>query len=270
MIKRAPCPSRPLLLLGATRRAALRDALVSCIESWRARWSTGCDPVELSVQYEGEHTGLRASSTIALTFASREHGDLGVLHADADFLPSLLGVAAAVEGAGAAHGIARDFLIETMRSLCTELAKRAQIVDVVIEPARVSLAAKLRADRLAVDFRAGHGKARVVLWLSAYAVELLAPRATPKRASPPLVRRRQAIAPEKVKLEAVLGSANVSLRELVQLAVGDVIVLDQPLTRGGHLGLPYGRIAAQVVLGRSGARRAVSIATHSEQRSEHP
>ena len=52
------------------------------------------------------------------------------------------------------------------------------------------------------------------------------------------MRRRQAIAPEKVKLEAVLGSANVSLRELVQLAVGDVIVLDQPLTRGGHLGLP--------------------------------
>ncbi len=269
MIARAPCPSRPLLLLGTKRRAALRDALASCIESWRSRWAAARDPLDITVPYEGEHAGLRPSFAIGLTFASPKHGDLGVLHSDADILPSLLGVVAPAE-AGATHGIAREFLIEMMRSLCTELAKRAQVEDVIVEPAQVSQPTKPRADHLPVAFRAGHGKERVVLWLSARAVELLAPPAIAKRASSPVTRRREAVAPERVRLEAVLGDADVSLRELVHLAVGDVIVLDQPLSRGGRLALPYGRVVAQVVLGRSGERRAVSIATQSEQRSEHP
>jgi hypothetical protein len=270
MIARAPCPSRPLLLLGTKRRAALRDALASCIESWRARWATACDPLEISVPCESEHAGPRSSFTIGLTFASREHGELGLLHADADILPSLLGVLAPAETVGAAHGVAREFLIEMMRSLCTELAKRAQVKDVLIETARGSQPTKPRASHLPVALRVGHGKARVVMWLSARAVELLAPPAIAKRATLPVTRRREAVAPERVKLEAMLGDADVSLRDLVQLAVGDVIVLDQPLSRGGHLGLPYGRVVAQVVLGRSGGQRAVSIATQSDQRSEHP
>jgi hypothetical protein len=269
MSKRAHCPSRPLLLLSARRRAALRDVLIACIDSWRARWSTVHDPLDLTIPYEAEHAGPRAAPTIALTFTSREHGDLGVLHSDADFVPALLGVNA-VEAGGAAHGVAREFLIEMMHSLCSELAKRAHVSDAVVEAARISHATNVRLHHLPVAFRTGHSKARVVLWLSAHAVELLAPPAAVKPATSPVVRRRQAVAPERVKLEAVLGSADVCLRDLVQLAVGDVIVLDQPLTRGGHLAVPYGRIVAQVVLGRSGGRRAVSIATQSEQRSEHP
>lgn len=269
MIARAPCPSRPLLLLGTRRRTALRDVLVSCIESWRSRWSAAREPLDITVPCEGENACPRTSFTIGLTVTSREHGELGILQTDCDILPSLLGVVAPAE-AGAAHGSARELLMEMLRSLCTELAKRAHIEDVVIEPARVSQPAKLRPDHLPVAFRAGHGKARIVLWLAARAVELLAPPATAKRASAPLARRREAVAPERVRLVAMLGDADVALRELVQLAVGDVIVLDQPLSRGGHLALPFGRIVAQVVLGRSGEQRAVSIAAKSEQRSEHP
>lgn len=267
MIARALCPSRPLLLLGTKRRAALHDVLASCVESWRSRWSNVRDPLEIKVGCEGEQGGQRSSLAIGLTFISREHGELGVLHADADILASFLGVSAAAESAGAAHGIAREFLIEAMRSLCTDLAKRAQVADVVIESARVSQSPKPRADHLQVAIRAGHGKARIVLSLSAHTVELLAPPMPAKHTSTPLARLRQAVTPERVRIEALLGDVDVSLHDFVHLAVGDVVVLDQPLSRGGRLALPYGRVVAQVVLGRSGERRAVSIATQSEQRS---
>lgn len=270
MIARAPCPSRPLLLLSAKRRAALRDTLAACIESWRSQWSTGREPFDIAVPYECEHAAPRASLAIGLGFSSRMHGELGVVHADADILPSLLAVGVAAESAGAAHGIAREFLLEMLRSLCRELAKRAHVADVLIEPTRGSASPKTRAGHLAVAFRAEHSKARIVVWLAARAVELLAPPPAAQRTTAPLARRRLAVAPERVRLEAVLGSADVSLRDLVHLAVGDVIVLEQPLSRGGHLALPYGRVVAQVVLGRAGERRAVSIATQSEQGSERP
>jgi flagellar motor switch/type III secretory pathway protein FliN len=270
MMARAPCPSRPLLLLSAKRRAALRGTLASCIESWRSQWSTAREPCDITVPYECEQTSPRASFAIGLIFASRKHGELGMLHADADILPSLLATAMPAEIAGVAHGIARAFLIEILRSLCGELAKRAQVDDLLIEPARVSHPPTARTDHLMVALRPAHGKARALLCLAARSVELLAPRETAQAASAQLTHRRLAVAPERVRLEAVLGNVDVPLRELIHLAVGDVIVLDQQLGRGGHLALPDGRVVAPVVVGRAGERRAVSIATQSEQRSEHP
>jgi hypothetical protein len=262
--------SRPLLLLSARRRAALRETLASCIDSWRSRWSTVRDSLEVAVPSEAEHACLRASLTVALSFASREHGDLGVLHADADVLPSILGVVGSAEAApGAAHGIAQEFLIEVMRSLVMELARRAQVTDIAIEPMRVSQPAKPHRDHLQVTFRTAQGKARVVLSLSARMVELLAPQALTRKAATPLAQRRHAVTPERVRIEAVLGDAEVSLRDFVHLSAGDVIVLDQLLSRGGRLVLSQGQVVGPVVLGRSGQRRAVSIATQSEQRSEH-
>jgi hypothetical protein len=262
--------SRPLLLLSARRRAVLRETLASCIDAWRSRWSTARDPVEVAVPSEAEHACLRASLTVALTFASREHNDLGVVHADADVLTSILGVSGSAEAiAGAAHGIAHEFLSEVMRSLVMELARRAQVTDVVIESLRVSQPAKPHRDHLQVSFRTGQGKARVVLSLSADMVELLAPQAATRKATTPLSLRRHAVTPERVRIEAMLGDAEVSLHDFVHLSAGDVIVLDQSLSRGGRLVLSDGQLVAPVVLGRAGERRAVSIATQSEQRSEH-
>jgi hypothetical protein len=270
MTARALRPSRPLLLLSAKRRATLRDTLASCIESWRSQWSTAREPCDITVPYECQQASPRASFAIGLNFASRKHGELGMLHADADILPSLLATAMPAATAGAAHGIARAFLIEMLRSLCGELAKRAQVDDLIIEPARVSHPPTARSDHLMVALRPVHAKSRALLCLAARAVELLAPPATAQSASVPLAHRRLAVAHERVRLEAVLGNADVSLRDLIHLAVGDVIVVDQPLGRGGHLALPDGRVVTQVVLGRAGQQRAISIATQSEQGSERP
>jgi flagellar motor switch protein FliM len=100
-------------------------------------------------------------------------------------------------------------------------------------------------------------------------VELLAPQAATRKATTPLSLRRHAVTPERVRIEAMLGDAEVSLHDFVHLSAGDVIVLDQSLSRGGRLVLSDGQLVAPVVLGRAGERRAVSIATQSEQRSEH-
>lgn len=269
MIARAPCPSRPLLLLSTKRRAALRDTLTACVGSWRSQWSAAHEPLDIAVPQDCEHASERGMFTIRLSFASQTHGELGDVRADADVLPSLLAIGASAETGGAAHGVTREFLVEMLRSLCRALAQRAQVDDVLIEPARVSSEAKARAGYLAVALRTGHGKPRVVVSLTARAVELLAPPSNVQRTSAPLTRRRLAVTAERVQLEAVLGNADVALRDLVNLTVGDVIVLDQPLDRGGHLALPDGRVVAQVVVGRAGERRAISIAAQSEQGSEH-
>lgn len=47
-------PAQPLLLLGARRRAALRDALASCVDQWRSHWSTTREPIRVLIQEELE------------------------------------------------------------------------------------------------------------------------------------------------------------------------------------------------------------------------
>ena len=80
--------------------------------------------------------------------------------------------------------------------------------------------------------------------------------------------RREAIGDNTVALRAVVGEASMSVNELTELALDDVLVLDQRLSDLVTLVSPASGIAVTTGnLGRSGARRAIKIAASPAHRN---
>jgi hypothetical protein len=97
------------------------------------------------------------------------------------------------------------------------------------------------------------------LLVAASRLEQLAPARTPVRGD--LLARRDAVGENVVELRAVVGEASMSMTELAELAVDNVLVLDQRLTEPVTLVSPgTGAAVAAGNLGRSGARRAIKVA----------
>jgi flagellar motor switch/type III secretory pathway protein FliN len=252
--------SEPLLLIGARRRAALREAFVACVNAWRKEWTTAADPVRVLLAEEVEHGGSRSGHAVCMSMKSATHGKLAWIQAEHDALPGWLGVAAHTEpNSLSSHAVAREFQVEMTRALCTTLARRARVDDATVECTSGTERPDRRCRSLAVTIQMGSSRAKTTLLLTPRLVELLVPPRSGERSSATLGRRRPAIAEERVSVEAVLGDAEVSLRDLAQLAVDDVIVLDRPLRAGGRLTMPDGTNVASIALGRSGERRAISI-----------
>lgn len=255
----ASADAEPLLLIGARRRAALREALVACVQSWRREWSAAADPVRVLLAEEVEQAGVRGAQPICLSMRSVAHGKLASLSADHDALAGWLGVVAHTEhGSSGVHAIAREFQVEMLSALCTALARRARIDDSIVESTAHVERPERRGRTLAVTIHPGAARAKTTLLLAPRFIELLLPPRAAVQASA-VSRRRHALAEETVQVEAVLGDAEVSLRDLTQLAVGDVIVMELPLRAGGRLTTQDGRTIASIALGRCGDRRAISI-----------
>jgi hypothetical protein len=98
----------------------------------------------------------------------------------------------------------------------------------------------------------------VLLAISPEFVQQLSP-ATAAKFATAVDKRRTAIGEESVRVEAILGEADISVGELASLAVNDVIVLRSAMSRPAHLATPDGRQVANASLGRVGNKRAVVI-----------
>ena len=252
--------AEPLMLIGARRRAALHDTLVSCVQAWRKEWTAAADPVRVLLAEEVEATCGRNVHGTCIAMKSDNHGKLAWAHAEQDALSGWLGVGGHAEhGSPGSHAIAREFQAEMLSALATALARRARVDDAVIEPTTGSGRPDRKARSVAVTIQMGSSRAKTTLQLTPRFAELLVPLRTAERASSAVSRRRPAIAEERVTVEAVLGDAEVSLRDLSELAIDDVIVLDRPLKAGGRLTMPDGTNVATVAIGRRGDRRAISI-----------
>jgi hypothetical protein len=255
-----PSAAEPLLLIGARRRAALHDTLVACVQAWRKDWSAAADPVRVLLAEEVEHTCVRSGPATCISMRSAAHGGLAWVHAEHDALAAWLGIAAHAEHSSpGSHVIAREFQAEMLRALCAVLARRAHIDDTIVDATPGAERSNRRARALATTIQIGASRAKTILLLSSRLVELLVPPRSVERASSAVTRRRPAVAEERVSVEAVLGDAEVSLRDLAQLVIDDVIVLDRPLRAAGRLTMPDGTGVASIAIGRCGDRRAVSI-----------
>ena len=257
--------AQPLLLLGATRRAALRNVLSKCVESWRERWSTLCDSVHVTLAEDAEYPIERiGSGGLAAVATSESQGALIYLRAAPEALAAMIGLTTFGADAGStdtSRGIAGELQLETLRSLCDCIAQRARIDDVKVENKATSTPSGKsgRPRYVSASVTLGAARARINLSLSARLVELLAPPSSQPHTADGVLRRRQAITNESVRVEAVLGDVELSLNELARLSEGDVIVLDQPLATMGSLTMPDGKHIAKILLGSAGAQRAVSV-----------
>ena len=85
------------------------------------------------------------------------------------------------------------------------------------------------------------------------------PPGSSARLPEPVERRLAAAAEQTLPVEQVLGHAQVSLADLARLRIGDVIVLEESLSKGGELFLAGGGHVGSTRPGRAGHKRAVQL-----------
>lgn len=252
----------PLLLLSDSRSSALERVLTKAAERWQQRWSTAVELVRIVPE---ERRGARAERGIVRTLrVTRGHDVLLYLTASTEDVVVFLGAAIASIGGSAAeapHGIAGELQMEILRSLCAELIGAGASEDVVIEPvqSRPPPCLATRASRYwSASMVFGASRARFSFSLSPTCIERLVPRPA-SVASEAAARRRNAIGTATIRLEAVLGEVELSLRDFVQMNPGDVLVLGRALGEAGELITESGARVAGIQLGRADAYRAVSV-----------
>ena len=264
----------PVLLLGETRRRRLHERLTAIVEPWYRLWAparAGGVFVELAGDGQSRDSAVRAEGW---TFAAE--GDAGEpwlhLAAPPDFLRLLSGVGPS-EGVftssfdSPAGGLTAALTEDILGVLCQEMQKacgpaKARTFRRVDAAAGITSASRLTKQRQIVMVSISTDRVRMLLELnlSAEFVDAcLGPR--PRLASrEALVGRRQAAADEaSVSIRAVLGQTLVSWQDLNSLSVGDVIVLDQPLSAPCSLQVGDAVGIADAQLGRIDTRLAAQI-----------
>ena len=266
--------AQPLLFLGDKRRRTLLARVADSARRWRLSWSkTGesfeahCEPPAAS-----GYTELVASistSCWALEIAGERQAVLLLPHAALHWAVHEGGAGALDAAAAAAPGtIAEELEEEVARTLISDLCavdEREAIS--VIRTTSDALADWSRDCRAwTLQLRASSGRAFTLL-LSARRFEKLAPAraVTPSAA---LVSRRDAVGGNSLLLSAVVGEVEMSVSELAEVAIDDVLVLDQRLADpiavlASHSNVPV----AAGNLGRAGARRAIKITSIAASRN---
>jgi flagellar motor switch/type III secretory pathway protein FliN len=232
----------PYLVLGETRRRTLQERLGVLVDSWYATWAPEnmAEPLaELTA--DGASRELAARNDCWVFVASR--GDETLLQATVpgDFLRILSG---AGSGAGiftgsmeaSQVGLAARLTERVVAALCTDIARSALPAS-PCSTRRIGESGTPEAMRrgpgaqtLLVSIATDKPRPALELLLTSVVVDgLLAgrPAVTSREA---MTGRRKATSEQLVAVNAVLGTATVSWRDLLALCVGDVVVLDQDLS----------------------------------------
>ncbi|HEY6124845.1 MAG TPA: FliM/FliN family flagellar motor C-terminal domain-containing protein [Steroidobacteraceae bacterium] len=267
----------PLLFLGDRRREAVITRIAAASRRWRQMWSPGADDAFEAVCDAPAVGGF--SEPVASVATTCWSIDVGNERTAVLLLPHSTFAWVVHEGAGALppdsagmqapDSVTGKLEYEVARTLLTELCAPE-----IREPVSVT---RLPADALpdwSRDTRAWslHVKAPAsgrgfCLLVSAARLELLAP-ARAVVADKSLAARRDAIGDHTVALRAVVGETSLSINELADLALDDVLVLDQHLSEPVSLvGAPSGTPVGAGNLGRAGSRRAIKVAGVNAQRN---
>jgi hypothetical protein len=257
-------PAVPFVLLGDKHCATLRLLLMQCVSTWWSGWKNSTDVIEVELRDDAAAAELKHVRTSGDYVLARDASgkSLVAVRASSEFMGALSGIPA-MSSFAAAGEMAQQLRIEVLKSLCAAVLTRAKASDAVVDvlPPTQRVPATARGSRsVCANVSLGTTKGVVTLVLMPALVELFGLHRTAMLPQDGLSRRHAAIREECVRVEAVLGSVEVTLLDLANLAVGDVIVLDQPLGQAGHLATPDGACITKIVLGRTGAQRAVSMA----------
>ncbi len=249
----------PYQLLGEARATMLRACVRRCLEGWQQDWfGRGPDLEPVLMRASGTQVG----GSLCLTLHEPTHGAVLQIGATTGLIPCLLGLHGMSGPAGScapAPVLAQDLQVEILRELGEALLQRAglQQLQVPVEAAaREEIVATRRWHQLSCA--AVHSLERLSLLLHPALLEGLAP---PLRdhSSGTLVPRRNAVAPESIRIEAWLGEVDLTLSEFSTLRLGDVLVLEG--SQVAYLTAHERQRIATLQLGRQRRQRAVSIAS---------
>jgi len=261
--------AQPLLFLGDRRREALTARTAAAARRWRQHWVPGADDAFDAACAAPHADGFAApvasvaTSCWALAAAGDRIAVLLLPHGTFAWCVTETGAAALdLGGSYAADSLAEGLEHEVARTLLAEACLRdAREVATVTRIAADELADWSRGARAWTLTLQTAGCARgCTLLVAASRLEQLAQARAPVRGDA-LGARRDAVGENVVALRAVVGEASMSVTELAELALDDVLVLDQRLTEPVTLMSPVnGAAVAAGNLGRSGARRAIKVA----------
>jgi flagellar motor switch/type III secretory pathway protein FliN len=261
--------TQPLLYLGDRRRSAMLARVSESARRWRQMWvPQGEETFEASCEAPGpggysDPVASLAISCWSLEIASARVAVLLLPHTTFGWSVQEPGGLAAESVATAGAGSLTETLEhEVARTLLAGFGVTDERAPMTVERMPTAqLADWSRAARAwTLHVRAAGNGRTFTLLVSAARVEMLAPARTVS-APGTLDSRRDAIGDNTVALRALVGEASMSVNELADLALDDVLVLDQRLTEHVTLVSPVsGATVAAGNLGRSGARRAIKIA----------
>jgi flagellar motor switch/type III secretory pathway protein FliN len=276
----ANAEAAPYLVLGETRRRRLQARLGELLEDWYRNWAADPTPggahPELAIEVSQRESALRGD---VWTFvAARGEETLLKTTVPIDVLRVLSGVGPAGTGVfthtmdgSRGDGFAALLTERVATTLCTDITKAALPADHV-SVRRVGAAsavggvvalasARRNAMMQTLLVSIGTDKPRPLLELTLTPTimdALLANRPAIANAEG-LTGRRKASQEQPVTVNAVLGTAKVSWRDLQALCVGDVIVLEQNLSAPCTLRVGADVPVADAQLGRIGNSLAAQV-----------
>jgi flagellar motor switch/type III secretory pathway protein FliN len=258
--------AQPLLYLGEKRRQVLcargNDALRRWRQSWMPDATDGFDVTAEPPSPKGFSAPIAGAMTSCwgLELGAQRLAVLLLPHAT--FAWAVQGSVPAAFDATTSPG--RDSLAERLEQavagsllgeLC-QLDRQAVTASRIAPDAIQDWSFDVRAWILHAKASGGRG---LSVLLAAARVEVLVPARAPVTGA--LDSRHDAVAENTVALRGVVGQTFMSVSELADLAIDDVLVLDQALTEPVTLvSPPTGSAVAAGNLGRVGARRAIKVA----------
>jgi hypothetical protein len=257
----------PIMLLGDTRRRVLADHVRAGVERWRRSWAE--DPnsrisVEIST---GESFTGRWSSQSGFQAKSAQGMTL-YLYVAARCLPAIAGLRPLTSDVADRSvdpaSLAGRLQEEALRHLAREIlgAARVQMASFEKVPLGIRHAALVR--HAVASITLGEAEATFSVALDPLLLAALLPPQVAFKQDERVESRRAAVVEQSVEVEAVLGQTDVSIRDLAQLSVGDVIVMDELLSDSGSFQVEGGGRVGRISFGCIDGRRAVQFKGKSQ------
>lgn len=256
----------PIMLLGDTRKRLIAEYVRAGVERWRRAWADDPKP-RITVEVSGTESTIGRWSNQSGFQASTARGVTLCLFVAPRCLPAIAGMRGWVIDAATRQPdpdtLAARLELEALQRLARELLSGARTEMTSFERTTLPVPAAMRqlgATRCPVaSITLGEAEATFSIALSPILVSSLLPTRNDSQQEERVESRRSAVAEQSVGVEAVLGHAEVSIRDLARLAVGDVIVMEELLSDAGSLQVEGGGRAGRVALGRLDGRRAVQF-----------
>jgi flagellar motor switch/type III secretory pathway protein FliN len=268
----APPDPVPYRLLGSSGRTRLQQRLEAATRRWLDTWKAD-NAVRSAVRLAGaDDAPPQVRELLAESYRVRAGG---VPMLDIRFYPRALCAVVGLPADGFSStavtsrpaGLAAQLSRALLRSFVNELMDSASIADWEFEelPRRAPASHAPRAPLQRAFVTAGDSEV-AALELSPSLVNALAPAvAVPRKGA--FQPRRGAIGEARVKVEAILGTVELSVADVMSLGRGDVIVLDARLGAGCEINVPRIAAVAEAVVGKRGGMRAVRIRRTEAARS---
>lgn len=243
--------ARPWLPASALTGGPIREGLEATVRSWGERWFVASD---------ARVTDISACPAEVMAGSDAEWrmpGQLVCVSASRTSTQHLLQRALAVSLEGL-------ILTELDRSVTKAFAAKvmddlAQSIEALLDPVSrgdgMSSQIPVRPNHDALVIQVSDGRTSLLSVAAPFEALVALRKASlspPQRPAPLSVSLMQALRDQPIRVEAILGSASISLADLDTLARGDVLVLDSVIAEGGALQLADGN----QTIGRGGFSEA--------------